>query len=337
VNTLRSGQLAEPVTPAVERHTKNVRAYTLYLKGRYEWNLRTDEGVANGIGLFQQAIEEDPSYALAYTGLADSHALHVDYRNVRVQRGFELAKEYARKALALDDSLAEAHASLAWSLFIYDWDWRAADSEFRRAIGCDPRYAPAHQWYQFLLFSRGALEQGLVEGLTAVELDPGSVSARRSIGFGYIYARRYAQARVHLDRAIAMNPNAEESYRLQGVALALEGDFQEAERVLREATRAPECTYTYATLGYVLALAGRTEEARTILKELEAVRARDYVSPVALATIHLGLGDVDKALDWTEVAYDERRGWLAYLKVNPVMDPMRGHPRFDRLIERMKL
>jgi len=134
-----------------------------------------------------------------------------------------------------------------------------------------------------------------------------------------------------------MNPNAEESYRLMGVALSLEGDYQEAERVLREAARMPECNYTYATLGYVLALAGKTADARKILGELEEVRARDYVSPVALATIYLGLGDVEKALDWTEVAFDERRGWLAYMQVNPVMDPMRGHPRFEALVKKMKL
>ena len=337
VNTLRSGQLAAAITPAAERHTSNVKAYGLYLKGRYEWNRRTDEGVANGIRLFEQAIAEDPAYALAYTGLADSYALHVDYRNVRVDRGFALAKQYARKALDLDDSLAEAHASLAWSLFIYDWDWKGAEAEFLRAIACDSRYAPAHNWYQMLLFSRGAIEQGLVEGLTSVELDAGSVAARRSLGFAYIYARRYDQARMHLDRAIAMNPNAEESYRLLGLALALDGDLQEAERVLREVNREPECNYTYATLGYVLARAGRIDEARSMVSELEAQRARDYVSPVALATIHLGLGDVEKALDWTEVAHSERRGWLCYLKVNPVMDPMRGHPRFEALVRKMSL
>ncbi len=261
VSTLRSGTLAE-LPPASGRHTKNVRAYSLYLKGRFEWNHRTDEGVRNAIQFFEQAIEEDPSYALAYTGLADSYALQVDYRNVRVQQGFELARQYARKAIELDDSLAEAHASLAWCLFIYDWDWPSADAEFRRAIACDPQYASAHQWYQFQLISRGAIELALVEGLTAVELDPGSVSVRRSLGFTYIYARRYEQARLHLDRAIAMNPNAEESYRLLGVALALEGDLAEAERVLREATLSPECNYTYATLGYVLSLAGRTSEAQ---------------------------------------------------------------------------
>lgn len=336
VGTLRSSKLAE-LPLASERHTKNVRAYSLYLKGRFEWNLRTDDGVRSAIRFFEQAIAEDPTYALAYTGLADSHALQVDYRNMRVQQGFELAKVYARKAIELDDSLAEAHASLAWSLFIYDWDWRNAEMEFRRAISCDPQYASAHQWYQFLLLSRGATEQSLVEGLTAVELDPGSVSARRSLGFGYIYARRYEQARFHLDRAIAMNPNAEESYRLLGIALALEGNMGEAERVLREATLSPECNYTYATLGYVLGLAGRTAEARDMLAKLVAERERDYVSPVALATINLGLGDIEKALDWAEVAYEERRGWMAYLKVNPLLDPLRGHTRFEALVEKMRL
>ena len=338
VNTLRSGQFATPLTPATERHTTNVKAFTLYLKGRYEWNLRTQAGVASAIRYFEEAIAEDPSYALAYTGLGDAYSTFLDYRSVPVHEGFALAKKYARKALELDDTLAEAHASLAWSLFIYDWDWRAADLEFRRAIGCDPQYAPAHQWYQFLLASRGAVEQALVEGLTAVELDSGSVSARRSLGWGYIYARRYDQARFHLDRAIAMNPNAEETYRILGICLSLEGDDQEAIRVLREATEMPEAgSYTRASLGYALARAGQGDEARGILAALEEQRARTYVSPVALATIHLGLGDVERALDWAEAAHAERRGWLAYLKVNPLMDPMRGHPRFDALVATMKL
>ena len=163
MNTLRATSFADLSEPLPQRYTDNALAYGLYLKGRYEWNKRTQEGVADGIRYFEQAIAEDPRYALAYTGLADSYALHVDYRSVPVHEGFERAKEYARKAIELDDSLAEAHASLAWSLFIYDWDWKAAEREFRRAIELAPSYATGHQWYAFLLVARGQIDEALVE------------------------------------------------------------------------------------------------------------------------------------------------------------------------------
>jgi serine/threonine-protein kinase len=338
VDTLRATWFANLGPAPVQHYTENVRAYGLYLKGRYEWNRRTQEGVTAGIHFFEQAIAEDPSYALAYTGLADCYALHVDYRSVPVHEGFAQAKRYAMKAIELNDTLAEAHASLAWCRFIYDWDWVDAGREFRRAIELDPRYATAHQWYAFLLDALGATGEALVEGHTAVELDPGSVSARRSLGFAYVYARRYQQAKYHLDRAIAMNPNAEESYRALGVVLALDGKYGEAERVLREAAQMSGAgTYTRASLGYALARSGQRDEAAAILAELEAHAAIGYVSPVAFATILLGLGDVDRALDWAERAHEERRGWTVYVNVNPLMDPMRGHPRFEALIRRMGL
>ena len=170
-----------------------------------------------------------------------------------------------------------------------------------------------------------------------MELDPGSVSARRSLAWGYCYARRYDQVRHHLQRALTMNPDAEESYRVLGLALAIDREPEEAILVLREAMTMPETgTYTHATLGYALARAGRIDEARAILAALEAQAARDYVSPVAFVTVLIGLGDVEGALDWAERAYAERRGWLAYLNVNPLLDPLRSHPRFARLVERMR-
>jgi len=338
VATLRASSLADPTPPRARRQTENALAYRLYLKGRYEWNRRTQEGVAEGIRYFQQAIAEDPGYALAYTGLADSYALEADYRSVPVREGFLAAKAYARKAIELDDSLAEARASLAWSLFVFDWEWEAAEREFRRAIELEPRYATAHQWFAFLLHARGAADEALVEGHTAVELDPGSVSARRSLAWGYYYARRYDQARYHLDRAIAMNPNAEETFRVLGLVLAMDGQTDDALQVLGEAVAMPGSgTYTLATLGYASARAGREAEARRILAELEAHAAREYVSPVAFATVHLGLRQADAALDWAERALEDRRGWLAYLKVNPIFDPVRDHPRFAALVQRMRL
>jgi serine/threonine protein kinase/tetratricopeptide (TPR) repeat protein len=338
VTTLRATWFADLDQPVPKRYTDSVRAYSLYLQGRYAWNKRTQEGVTEGIEYFQQAIAEDPEYALAYTGLADSYALQIDYRNVPVANGFKRAKEYALKALALDDSLAEAHASLAWAMFIYDWDWEGAGREFRRSIELDARYATAHQWYAFLLASQRRLDEALVTAHTAQELDPASVSIRRALGYVYVYARRYDQARYHLTRAIAMNPTAEESYRVLGLTLTMNEQHDEAERVLREATGLPGAgTYTQVTLAYALARAGKREYSETLGAELEAKRAHDYVSPVELATLYIGLGDNQRALDWMERAYDERRGWMAYLNVHPIVDSLRGEPRFQSLVRKMGL
>jgi serine/threonine protein kinase/Tfp pilus assembly protein PilF len=338
VAKLRSTSFADVVTPLSDRHTESVEAYGLYLRGRFAWNKRTFEGVDEGIEYFEQAIAADPSYALAYTGLADSYALGIDYRNVPVQEGFEKAKFYARKAIELDDTLAEAHASLAWSLFIYDWDWNGAEKAFRRAIELDPRYATAHQWYAFMLASQGKFEEALIEAHTAQENDPASVSVRRSLGYTYLYARKYQQGRYHIDRAIAMNPTAEETYRIQGLLLTLDKQYAAAERVLREALAlAPAgATYTKATLAYSLAYSGDSAYATEVAAELEEKRKTEYVSPVELATVHIALGNTERALDWVERAVDERRGWAAYLRVHPILDPVRGEPRFAQLVERMK-
>jgi serine/threonine protein kinase/Tfp pilus assembly protein PilF len=338
VTTLRATSFADLSEPVPRRYTANVAAYGLYLRGRYEWNKRSNEGVAEAIRYFELAIAEDPNYALAYTGLADSYALHVDYRSVPVAEGFERAKAYARKALELDESLAEAHASLAWCLFIYDWDWDGAGREFRRAIELDPGYASARQWYGFFLASRGRFDEALVEGHTALELDPASVSIRRSVAWQYYYARRYDMVRSHMVKAIAMNPTAEESRRILGLALLFQGKLDEGEGVLREAVALPTAgPYATGALGYALARAGKRAEAERLLAELLALAKREYVSPAAIATLYIGLGELEHALDWAERSYEERRGWLVYANVNPVFDPLRGNPRFEELVRRMKL
>jgi serine/threonine-protein kinase len=337
VNTLRAISFADLSEPAPQRHTSNVRAYGLYLKGRYAWNKRTKEGVREGISYFEQAIAEDPEYAQAYAGLADCYWLDVDYSSVPVAEKFTRAEAYARKALELDESLAEAHASLAWCLFIFDWEWTAAEREYRRAIELDPHYASAHQWYASLLVSQKRIEEALAEERTALDLNPASVSARRSLAYECYYARRYDQARQHAERAIEMNPTAEESYRILGLTLAQQGELSEAERVLREAVELPGAgTYDRATLGYVLARAGKRAQATVLLRQLEGEAMRGYVSPVAFAVLHAGLGDWDRVLDWAERAYEERRGWMVYLNVNPMLDPLRGEPRFQALVRRMR-
>ncbi len=340
VDTLLATSFADLAAPAAgaRRHTANARAYRLYLQGRYEWNRRTQQGVVAGIRFFEEAIAEDPGYALAYTGLSDCYALEVDYRSIPVHEGFAKARRFAERAIALDDTLPEAHTSLAWVLFVHDWDWEGASREFRRAIALDPGHATAHQWYAFLLASRGLFAESLVEGHTAVELDAGSVSARRSLGWLYYYARRFTQARQHLERAIAMNPNAEETFRVLGLTLSMDGKHADAVEVLQEAVGMDGAgAYTSATLGFALARAGHRARAESILAELRERATTEYVTPVAVSTLLLGLGRLEEALEWLDAARRDRRGWLAYLTVNPIFDPIRALPRFQQLLRDMQL
>ena len=338
VETLRATSFAELAEPAARRRTSSIAAYGLYLKGRYAWNKRTQEGVTEAIGYFEQAVAEDPEYAQAYTGLSDSYALQIDYRSVPVTEGFQRAEAYARKALALDETVAEAHASLAWSIFVYDWNWAEAGREFNRAIELDPHYATARQWHAFWLSAQGRHDEARSEIHRAAELDSSSVPIRRAVGFVYYYARRYDDARRYLERAVAMNPTADETYRVLALAYAMQEAWPEAERAVREALLlSGGGTYNRATLAYVLARSGRRAEAEEELAQLHALAARDYVSPVAFATMYLGLEDWEKAFEWTERAYDDRRGWLAYLRVNPIFDPLRGRARFEALLQRMRL
>jgi serine/threonine-protein kinase len=340
VDTLLATSFADLAPPALaaKRHTTNARAYRLYLQGRFEWNRRTQEGVAAGIRFFEQAIAEDPGYALAYTGLSDSYALEVDYRSIPVHEGFAKARDFARRAIALDDSLPEAHTSLAWVLFVHDWEFAGAGEEFRRAIALDAGYATAHQWYAMLLASRRQFAESLVEAHTAVELDAGSVSARRSLGWTYYYARRFDQARHHLERAIAMNPNAEETFRVLGLSLSVEGKHAEAVEVLEEAVGMEDAgPYTRATLGFALARAGQRARAEAILAEVTELASREYVNPAAISTLCLGLSRHDEALDWLDAARRDRRGWLVYLSVNPIFDPLGSVPRFQQLVRDMRL
>lgn len=338
VTTLRATLLGDIGDPTPRRYTADLTAYNLYLKGRYAWNKRTNEGIAEGVQYFEEAIARDESYALAYTGLADCFALQLDYRGVPVAEGMRRAKEFALRALAIDETLAEAHTSLGWVLFIYEWDWEGATREFRRALELNPRYATARQWHSWSLMAQGRLEEAIAEGRIALELDPASVSIRRSLGWLLYYARQYEAAAEQLRRAVELNPTAEETHRILGLVRLQQGKLVEAEIAFREAIAlSTELAYARAGLAQTAARAGRTDEARAILDYLYAEAKARYVSPVTFVTVHLGLGEVDQAFAWLERAREERRGWLCYLKVEPLLDPVRGDPRFGRLLEAMNL
>jgi len=338
VSTLRTTFLADIADPAPQRYTHNLEAYSLYLKGRFCWNKRNQQGVLEAISFFKQAIDHDPDYALAYSGLSDAYALQVDYRSVPVTDGYRLAREYALKALALDETLPEAHTSLAWLLHVYDWDWPGAMREYARALELNPGFATAHHWYSYVLLVNGQSDQAMTEVLTALELDPSSLSTRRGVGWISYYTRRYDQALYHLRRAVAMDPTSEDSYRVMGLVLAQQGAYAEAERAFREAiTLSPDLSYATAGVALVLALSGRRREAEVIVAELEARARERYVTPVALCIAHLGLKNVDHVFDWLDRAYEDRRGWLTYMKVDPIFDAVRDEPRYAVFLKRMNL
>jgi tetratricopeptide (TPR) repeat protein len=315
-----------------------VKAYSLYLKGRFWWNRRSQDAIKEGIRYFEAAIREDPGYALAYSGLADSYALDLDYRGAPVFEGMERARAEARKAIELDETLAEAHTSLGWVIFIFDWDWAGAEREFTRAIDLNPRYSTARQWYSWFLAAMGRFDEALTQGRTAIDLDPASVSIRRSLGWLQYYARQYDAALDNLRRALALNPTSEETHRLLGLVYLQQGLYDEATVSFKEALVSSEHdALALAGLGHVAAKRGRPDEARGILRELDQRAKTRYISPVAQAGLYVTLGEPDAAFEWMERAYQDRRGWLAYLKIEPMLDGLRLDPRFNRLLERMRL
>jgi serine/threonine-protein kinase len=338
VATLRADLLGTLGDPVPRRYTQNLGAYNLYLRGRHCWNKRTQAGVTEAIAFFEQAIAADPGYALAYTGLSDAYALQIDYRAAPVADGMRRARAMARKALELDDTLAEAHTSLAWVVFIHDWDWEQAEREFRRAIELNPRYATARQWYAWYLAAMGRTEEALAQGRRAVALDRASVSIQRGFGWLLYYARQLDRAVAELQRALVLNPEQHETHLILALTYLLAGDVDGADAALDQGLSfAPDDTASLAGRARVAMRRGRPDVAREIEARFVELERHRYVSPADWAKLYVALGDFDRAFAAIDHAYAERRGWLAYLAVEPLLDPLRDDPRFGVMLERMGL
>ncbi len=316
--------------------TADVEAHQLYLKGRYLWNRRTAENLEKALNYFQQAADKDPNYALAYSGIADTCALFSVYGAGAPQEYLPRAKAAAEKAVELDDSLAEAHASLG---LVYHSYFRGAESarEFDRSIQLDPNYATAHHWYgRLTLVMQGKLDHALVEVKRAYELDPVSPIIHTDVGAVYLMARRYDEAIEQLRGTVQMDPEFYWAHRFLGMALDLKGDTTGA---LAEFTKAFQLNDDPAGLGFighVQARMGHEKEARARLDQMNDAAKRRYVAPYAFALIHLALGDKDQALDWLEKAAQERGlTYFNFIKVDPFLDPLRGDPRFEALVNKV--
>jgi TolB-like protein/Tfp pilus assembly protein PilF/predicted Ser/Thr protein kinase len=317
-------------------YTVNPEAYQDYLKGRYWWNKRTEEGLNKGIDYFQQAIAKDPTYALAYAGLADCYSSLANDGFVPPKETFPRAKEAALKALEIDDTLAEAHASLGIIRTIYDWDRSGAEKELQRAIGLNPSYATAHYFYRIALLQMGRFQEAIAEAKRAVELDPLSPVTNSGLGAGFLFARQYDQAIEQERKTLEMDPNFRLAQDSLGLAYIQKSMYKEAIAEFEKAlVLSPSNAGALSGLGYAYAVTGRRVDAQKVLDQLNELSHQEYVLPLVRAQIYAGLGDKDKAFEWLEKGFEERS--LMFTKVDPMFDPLRSDPRFADLLRRMNL
>jgi TolB-like protein/DNA-binding winged helix-turn-helix (wHTH) protein/Tfp pilus assembly protein PilF len=321
-------------------HPVRPKAFDLYLQGRYlYWNKRTEENLDKAIEHFQNAIKEDSSFAQAYTGLADCYnALGtVMVSALPPIESRRLAEAAAKKALELDPALADAHTALAY-VNNYNWNWAAAEQGYKRALELNPNYANAHNFYANYLMSRGRIDEAIAASNRARELDPFSLAISSQRGFLLENARRYDEAIEQLRAVIAMDPNHYHAHWVLGHTYVAKGQFEEAivaaQKAVDLSQRAPGAL---GMLGLAYGLGGHEAEARKVLNELLKLNEGRYVTPAALVNVYIGLGDKEQAFVWLEKAYEERSNFLAFLKVFPIVDPLRSDRRFDELTRRVGL
>jgi TolB-like protein len=335
-DTLKAKLTVSEQNAIATQPTQNTEAYQLYLKGRYLWNRRTGENLKKALAYFQQAVEKDPNYALAYAGMADSCVLIPPYAAGTPQDYLPRARLAAQKALELNDGLAEAHTSLGQVLFYYS-ECAQSVTEFERAIELDPNYATAHHWYsRGPLLMLGEFDRAITQAKRALELDPVSLINNADLGFAYTVARRYDEAIEQLRKTIEMDPQFYIAHRDLGWVLELKGATDDAIAEYHRALELNDEPVVHALLAHAKAHIGRQNETRLILAQLtEAAKVR-YVSAYAFAVIHLGLGEKDQALDWLEKAARDHVGHnINLIKVDPYLDPLRGDPRFEALVSKV--
>ncbi|HSD72840.1 MAG TPA: protein kinase [Thermoanaerobaculia bacterium] len=318
------------------RYEADREAYPLYLKGRYHWNKGTVPGFKKALELFEQAIEKDPAYALAWAGVSDCYAmLGMDrYAALPPREAYPRATAAARKALEIDDGLAEAHTSLAYARLV-SWDWAGAEEEFHRAIQRNPDYAQAHHFYGFLLAARERPEEAFAQFRQALEIDPLSLIINADYGWSYYCARRYDEAIEQLEKTIEMDSRFPQTYLWLGLAFQARGLYEQSIAAFDEGIRLTAGNPTFvAGKGVTLVLAGRREEGKKILADFEERLKTEYVPMAAMVQMNIALGNFDRAFEWLGRAAEYRASFMMPIKVYPFFDPIRSDPRFGELLER---
>jgi serine/threonine-protein kinase len=320
------------------RHTENAQAYQLYLKGRYHWNKRTEDGIKKSIEYFEQAIALDPKYALAYAGLADAYNLMASYSAKPLATPFLRAKATALKALSLDDGLAEAHAALAAVKLWREFDLDGGERGFRKAIELNPSYATAHLWLSLYLAAIDRMDEALSEIRLAHQLDPLSRVINLNLARVFYFARQFDESIDQCRKTIEMYPEYLIPHRRLGIAYGEKGMFEEAEAEFKKALSIAENdSETMSAMSYAYAASGRLDDARMVCERVKELAKEVYVSPYSLARMHVGLGEIDAAFEALERTYQERHGILTYVKVEAAFDRIRSDPRFADLLRRIGL
>ena len=345
--SLRLRLSGEDKEKLAKRYTKDAEAYELYLKGRYFWNKRNEEGFRNGIDYFKRAEEKDPTFALAFSGLADSYALLCDIGVVRPLDEMPKAKAAAQKAIDADPELAEAYTSRAFVRLAYDWDWLGAQNDFQQALKLNPKYPTAHQWYASYLMQMGKFPLAKAEIEEAHKLDPLSPIIGANTGLYSYYEHNYDDAIAKYKLTLQSDPDFWVARHYLALAYVQKGMHQEAIAELRKLIKVPESgpvpdkvieaeSEASASLGFVYGMAGKGADARAILNQLDALSKRRYVSPLYFAIVYAGLKENDKAMEYLNKAFEARHPGLVLIRIEPMFDGLRSDEGFKQLIKRFE-
>ncbi len=320
------------------RHSRDAEAYQLYLKGRFFWNKRTQDGIEKSIEFFNQAIARDQKYAVAYSALAESFVLQSLWGSTSSREANSKAREAAEKAMVLDVTLAEPHVALALIKEQYDWDWIGAEREFQQALKLNPNYATAHQWYGEFLVFMGRTEEAIQALRRAKELDPLSPIINTQVGYPYYCARQYDEAIVEFKKALELEPNFAPALNYLARSYQAKGMHEEAMATFHKAVEhSGGSPVMKARLGWAYARIGKTAEAKRILRELEVEAKTRYVAPCLIASLYVALGDNEQAFVLLEKAFQERDVLLMTLNIESHLDPLRSDQRFQDLVRRVGL
>jgi serine/threonine-protein kinase len=339
VDKLKVNLLGKERGSLAKRYTENQEAYNLYLKGRYFWNKRTEEDLKKALESFEKAVELDPNFSMAYVGMADTYVVLPTYSDIPEKEAYPKAEAAALKALELDNNLAEAYAPLAGVKADYDWDWKGAVKEFKRAIELNPRYSIAHLWLSETFMEMGRHEEAIEEIKRALELDPLSLVANRAVGGTYFHARQYDKAMEALKKMIELDPTFSGTHSTLGRVYLQKEMYDEAlaefqnELDLRNG-RDPS---TESMIGIAYMKMGKRDKAQKVTEDLLGRAREEHVSPYILGRFFIAIGENDRGFEYLEKAYQERDNWLRRIKIDPFFDSVRSDPRHKALLKKVGL